>query len=89
MDEVVFQEFADAIGVMVLVGADYTKPTCCYSVDRNFKRATAIHVICTDGEYIQLWVVVSRKIIEKSIDDLLPLSLFHVVSQSNGYVNQK
>ena len=75
--------------VTVLVRADYTKPTCCYSVNRNFKRATAIHVICTDGEYIQPWVVVSRKTLEKSINDLLPLSRFHVVSQPNGYVNKK
>ena len=89
VDEVGYQEFADAMEVTVLVRADYTKPTCCYSVDRNFKRATAIHAICTDGEYIQPWIIVSRKTLEKSIDDLLPLSRFHVVSQSNGYVNQK
>ena len=89
VDEVGYQEYSDVMEVTVLVRADYSKLICSYSVDCNYERATVIHAICTDGECIEPWVVVSRKTLEKMIDDFFPLSRFRVVSQVNSFINQQ
>lgn len=57
-----------------------------YSLSTNYKRATAI---CTDAEYYEPTIVIGRKTLERSIDDLIPLCRMNLFSQTNRYVNQK
>ena len=71
VDEVGYLEREDAREVHVIVRADYTMKTCYYSIDQISKRATAIHCICTDTEFIPPTIITSRMTVELSIDTIL------------------
>ena len=87
LDEVGQHEYNDAREVFVVVRSDYTQKTCRYSVNRNYKKATALHCISTDGEYIKPMIIVPRVSIDSEIDTICPRIHYYPVHQVNGYMN--
>jgi hypothetical protein len=86
LDEVGQQEYCDAREVYVLVRSDYSPKTCPYPVNRNARRATALHCIATDAEYIKPMIIVPRTSLDSELDSVCPLNHFLPVHQPSGFI---
>ena len=71
IDETGQQDFVDAREIHIVVRKEIDVKGLKYPVDRNGKRSTLIHCICSDGTFLNPLFVLPRKTIDDEVFDAL------------------
>ena len=89
IDETGEDEYVDTHSVKVLVTSTTNPETVKLPVSRKQKRFTIIHTICTDGTFMNMYIVVPRVTIESDIFTLIDKDKTRIVYQKNGFVTNE
>ena len=87
IDETGQQDFVDSREIYVVVPKDMDTKNLKYPVDRNGKRSTVIHCICSDGTFLRPLFVLPRKTIDAEVFDMLDPSSVLFDYSPTGFVN--
>ena len=81
-------KYVDTYSVKVLVTSTTNPETVKLPVSRKQKRFTIIHTICTDGTFMNMYIVVPRVTIESDIFTLIDKDKTRIVYQKKWLCNQ-
>ena len=88
LDETGEQDFVDSRTITVIVpSSTCTSTRTRYSVDRNGKRATVLHCICSDGKYLPPLFVLPRKTVDVDIFDEINQDDVMFAESPTGFMN--
>ena len=86
IDETGEDEFVDTHAVRVLVPATANSDSIKIPVSRRQKRFTIIHTICTDGTFMDMYMILPRVTIESDVFTVIDKSSVRMIYQKNGFV---
>ena len=89
VDETGQQDFVDAKKIHIIVPENINSKDIKYPVERNGKRSTLIHCICSDGTFLKPFFVLPRKTIDTEIFDILDPKSIHFDYSPPGFVNNE
>lgn len=88
LDEVGYEEFADAHEITVIVPANYQKATAPYPVNRR-KRTSALVCISMNGLECNPQFTVQRTTVDDELYRYVPIEKIQIVNTKNGFITTK
>lgn len=86
LDEVGFQDHADAKIVTVVVPENCPSQKVNLPTDRNDRRCSALVCISMDGENVTPTLILPRSTIDSEVYSILPKNCFKAFHQKNGFI---
>ena len=87
LDETGQQDFVDSHQIRVVVPKDFKNDKAVYPVDRNGKRCTALHCICSDGQFLKPLFILPRKTVDLELYDELSPDDVVLLDSPTGFIN--